>query len=153
MLRDADGHSMMTGRNEVSHKLIPPAKKGDPYKAVIIVGSQSRYSIQRVKGDEESEEQAARQRTDHFGDEAETSDLEVYDSDLVGPTEDAKPDQRTAKSASEKVEKTVTRQADQQQREYELVYQDGKWMLITPLDPETEQSIENAFKRALDTQI
>jgi hypothetical protein len=30
---------------------------------------------------------------------------------------------------------------------------DGKWTLITPLDPETEQSIQNAFKRALEMQI
>src|SRR5688572_23283186 len=48
VVRDtAGGHSMMTGRNDVTHELIPPAKQGDPYKGVITVESESRYSLQR----------------------------------------------------------------------------------------------------------
>jgi hypothetical protein len=154
VLRDSEGHSMMTGRNEVRHKLIPPAKAGDPYKAVITVGSQSRYSIQRSTSEEdEGQEQAAEQRTDILAEEEEQSDIQVFDPDLIGPSGDTNQKRRTAKSASEKPDKTVTRQADKQERNYELVYEDGKWMLVTPLDPETEQSIQNAFKRALEMQI
>ena len=37
-------------------------------------------------------------------------------------------------------------------RKYELVYQNGRWTLITELNTKTEQLIQNAFRNALDTQ-
>jgi hypothetical protein len=37
-------------------------------------------------------------------------------------------------------------------RKYELVYEGGRWALVTPLDPKTEQSIQHAFDVALRTQ-
>jgi len=155
VLHDEEGHSMMTGRNEVSHKLIPPAKEGDPYKAVITVGSHSHYSIQRSTSDEaeDDEQTGEQQRFDSLAAEGQDTDIQVFDGDLVSPSGEKKPDRRTASPATEKAEKTVTRQADRQERHYELVYQDGKWTLVTPLDPETEQAIQNAFKRALEMQI
>jgi hypothetical protein len=42
---------------------------------------------------------------------------------------------------------------DREDRKYELLYQDGKWILVTELNKETEQAVQNAFKSALDTQI
>ncbi|MEX0612827.1 MAG: hypothetical protein WD738_16060 [Pirellulales bacterium] len=155
VLHDSEGHSMMTGRNEVSHELIPPAKEGDLYKAVITVGSQSRYSIQRLASetDEKDDDQAGDQTTDSFGESDDKSGLEVYDQDLISDSGGKNQDRRATPSPAEKTEKTVTRQADRQERKYELVYQNGRWSLITTLDPETEQSIQNAFKRALETQI
>jgi hypothetical protein len=154
VLRDADGHSMMTGKNEVSHKLIPPANEGEPYKAIITVGSQSRYSIQRSTSDkDEDEETSNNEREDGLAEEQEETDLKVFDQDLITPSGTAGKGRRNARPTSENTEKTVTRQADRQERNYELVYQDGKWTLVTKLDPETEQSIQNAFKRALEMQI
>jgi hypothetical protein len=153
VLRDGEGHSMMTGKNEVSHKLIPPAKEGDPYKAVITVGSQSRYSIQRSSGDEEEEdEHSGNERKDRLGEEGEATDLEVFDPDLISPPDDARQGRRTAQPTTENTAKSVTRQADRHERNYELIYADGKWTLVTMLDPETEQSIQNAFRRALEMQ-
>jgi hypothetical protein len=153
VLRGADGHSMMTGKNEVSDELIPPAKEGEPYKAVITVGSQSRYSIQHSTTESEGAEeaQAADDGTDSFADLGEGGGVEVFDPDLIS-TPGAARDGRNSPSP-ETTEKTVTRQADRQDRRYELIYEDGKWSLVTKLDPETEQSIQNAFRRALATQI
>jgi hypothetical protein len=153
VLRDEDGHSMMTGKNEVSHELIPPSKEGEPYKAIITVGSQSHYSIQRATSDEDDEGQVEKQRIDSLAQETDETGLEVFDSELVGSSGKAKQDRRPPSSAAEKSEKTVTRQADRQERKYEFVYVDGKWTLVTPLDAETEQSIQNAFNRALEMQI
>jgi len=154
VLHDAEGHSMMTGRNEVSHKLIPPAKEGDPYKAVITVGSHSHYSIQRSTSEESvEEEQSDQQRRDSLAEEGPDTDIQVFDPELISPSSDKNQDRKTTPSTSETSEKTVTRRPDRQERHYELVYMDGKWTLITPLDPETEQSIQNAFKRALEMQI
>ena len=42
---------------------------------------------------------------------------------------------------------------DQRERKYELQYVDGRWRLVTPLQKETEQSIDNAFTTALGKQI
>jgi hypothetical protein len=152
VLHNSEGHSMMTGRNEVSHELIRPTKDGEPYRAVITVGSQSRYSIQRSTSDEEESDEADEQQSDPLAEEGEESDLEFFDRELVGPGS-AKQDRRSPPSTNENPEKTVTRQADKQERKYELVYEKGKWTLVTKLDPETEQSIQNAFKRALEMQI
>jgi len=153
VLRDEEGHSMMTGRNTVSHELIRPAKEGDPYKAVITVGSESRYSIQRSTSETEEEKRSADQQSDVFAEEGEDSDIEIFDRNLASSPAGTKQDGRTAQSANEKSDTTVTRQADRRERKYELIYEDGKWTLITKLDPETEQSIQNAFKRALEMQI
>jgi hypothetical protein len=152
VLHNSEGHSMMTGRNEVSHELIRPTKDGEPYRAVITVGSQSRYSIQRSTSDEEESDEADEQPSDPLAEEGEESDLQLFDRELVGPGS-AKQDRQPPPSTKENAEKTVTRQADKQERKYELVYENGKWTLVTKLDPETEQSIQNAFKRALEMQI
>src|SRR5687768_11863660 len=47
VVRREGGHSMMSGRNEVSHELIPPPKEGDPYKGIITVDSAWKYSLQQ----------------------------------------------------------------------------------------------------------
>ena len=37
-------------------------------------------------------------------------------------------------------------------RKYDLLYENGRWLLDTVPNQKTEQSIQNAFKNALDTQ-
>jgi hypothetical protein len=46
----------------------------------------------------------------------------------------------------------VARRPEEETRKYELDYVDGRWKLVTELNPDTESSIQNAFKNALDTQ-
>jgi hypothetical protein len=44
------------------------------------------------------------------------------------------------------------RHEDKDARTFDLEYRDGRWVLLTKLDPKTEQSIENAFRTAFETQ-
>ena len=153
VLQEEGGHSMMTGRNKVTHELIPPAKDGDPYKAVITVVSESNYSIQRVQGEGNENAQQDEEASDEGSNDplsADESDgAEVFDSDLVSTPKDTPKNRRSPQSAGGK---TVARQADSEERKYELVYKDGKWELVTELDLKTEKSIQNAFDHALSMQ-
>jgi hypothetical protein len=153
VFRDEEGHSMMTGKNEVSHKLIRPTKEGEPYKAIITVGSQSRYSIQRSTSEEENDDQSHGESSDNPLDDPDDTGNEGFDDELISDSGSGEPGRKTIPLPPEKHDKKVTRQADRQERKYELIYEDGRWTLVTKLDPETEQSIENAFKRALEMQI
>ena len=153
VVRQEHGHSMMVGKNEVNHELIRPQKEGEPYKGIITVDSQSSYSIKRSGSSDENDAkdngdndvaQAADLATDPGG-------LEILDPELVNSS----PSNGGARASSAgSTEPIVRRQADDWPvRKYELEYRNGRWELVTRLDPETEQSIENAFKKALKTQI
>jgi hypothetical protein len=148
------GHSMMVGKNEVSHVLIRPAKEGEPYKGIIKVDSESRYSIKKsTEQDEESESEKDSEEEDapsRLNAAGEPSGTEILDTELVGTVGASEKISRPKLPAGNSV---VSRQKDQMEREYELLYQNGRWELVTKLDPETEQSIDNAFKHALQTQI
>jgi hypothetical protein len=153
IMRQESGQSMMVGKNEVSHELIRPTKEGETYRAVITVSSQSRYSIQRTREepepDDENEEQPA--TTELTGESEDAAGQEIFDSELVGGGSAPRNEpRRTSPGATEQF---VDRRADQGERDYDLVYEGGRWKLITELDDETEQAIRDAFKRALDTQL
>ena len=153
VISDSSGRSTMTGTNKVSHELLRPANETDPYKAVVTVTSQSRYSIKRTK---DSSEDAAREKNaDPKADNplAETGDdksVESFDPGLIG-----KPAAEGSKTSTpaRTTEDVIRRPPDDEVRKYELLYQDGRWILVTELSKETEQSIQNAFNSALSTQI
>jgi hypothetical protein len=148
------GHSMMAGSNEVTHELVRPAKEGDPYKGFITVLSKSQYSIQRST--DRQEENAQEEKPDDqeseslFGDAGEPSGNAILDSDLVSTSSASGSTSRPVSQASEN---TVIRRPNESDRKYELIFKDGRWSLVTELDPETEQSIQYAFDYALNTQI
>lgn len=151
---DAGGHSMLTGRNEVTHQLIPPTKKGDPYKGVITVESQSRYSMQRsteeteANGDEQAGNESGNSQAlseDDFG-------VEILDPDLVSAPGARGQSRRASPGKGEKNGVTVARKENENVRTYELVYENGRWKLVTSLDPKTEKSIQFAFEQALESQ-
>jgi hypothetical protein len=153
VMRQEGGHSMMTGRNKVSHELIPPTKDGEPYKATITVTSQSRYSIQRtnvpVESDHKDDVKDQTTSADPLNETDDTSGLEILDPDLVGASGSSSQARRSSAGSTERL---VDSRPDQGERKYELVYEKGRWNLVTKLDSETEQSIENAFVQALKTQ-
>jgi hypothetical protein len=150
---DEHGHSMMYGKNEVSHELIPPTKEGEPYKAVITVDSKSSYSIQRSGSSSDDDENDQRQDVASVEDLAnDPGGLEILDDDLVSGSPTGNSSNRGSGDAAS--EPIVRRQAeDWPVRKYELEYRNGRWELVTKPDPETEQSIQNAFDQALKTQI
>jgi hypothetical protein len=145
------GHSRMVGQNKVAHELIPPAKDGDPYKGVITVNSESSYSMRRSTDKEEASEE----KTDSQESESVIPDLDdpggiqALQSDLLnanGLSGSGRPRLPVRDPAVSSTKDTVV-------RNYDLLYKNGRWSLVTKLDPETEQSIINAFDRALKTQI
>lgn len=132
----------MLGSNKVSKELIPPTEEGGVYKAVITVMSESRYSITRTKeSDDDSND--ANQNKKSNDPLAETNAAgEPVDSQLP------KPD-----LGKNRVPTSMLPTQDKQDtRKYALEYKNGRWELMTELDKETEQSIQNAFKNALATQ-
>lgn len=149
------GHSMMVGKSEVSHQLIRPAKVGDPYKAIITVDSEARYSIQRSTtrdDDAQREEQSRNQASQSsIGGKDDPLSINILDPDLVGTPSSGNPNRRPTPPGEET---SVARMPPNEvKKSYELLYQNGRWSLVSELDPETEQSIENAFQQALKTQI
>jgi hypothetical protein len=150
--RREGGHSMMSGDNKVSHELIPPRNDGDPYKAIITVESQSSYSLQRtITTDDHEENNNSGSKNSSPGLGSEDNPVDILDSDLVGnPTEAAAPSRAQANVDSTTI---ARRPQAPTKKSYELQYENGRWGLVTKLDPETEQGIKNAFDHALKTQI
>jgi hypothetical protein len=153
VISDSSGRSTMTGTNKVSHELIRPANETDPYKAVITVTSQSRYSIKRAKDsseDADREKNADPKADNPLAETGDDSGVESFDPGLIG-----KPAAESSKTSgpARTTPDVIRRPPDEEVRKYELLYQNGRWILVTELSKETEQSIQNAFNSALDTQI
>lgn len=155
VVSDANGRSTMSGSNKVSSKLIPPAKEGDPYRAEVTVESKSSYSILRTKdsGDEKQREKDADTKSDSLLKDADKANgVESFDPSVAGgPATSA--DSGGAAPAPHGGEGTVARRPDVERRTYELIYKDGRWGLVTELNKETEQSVQNAFHSAFETQM
>jgi hypothetical protein len=151
VVRQESGHSMMVGKNEVSHELIRPTKEGEPYRAVITVASRSRYSLKRDSVPEDDSQDKADNQSSGIdsSDESGDSGTEIIDSDLVSSQDS---NNQTRRSNAGSTETMIARRPDEGERNYDLVYDKGRWKLVTKLDPETERSIRNAFDQALKTQ-
>jgi hypothetical protein len=148
------GHSMMAGQNEVTHEIIKPAKDGEPYRGIITVVSQSNYSIQLTpdRPEEPPREEKSRDQGSEsgLGDLNPSDGIDILDSGLAGQASTAGSNSRSGQVANDG---TIARRQNQSDRKYELEYKDGRWTLITKLDPKTEQGIQFAFDHALKNQI
>jgi hypothetical protein len=149
VVSDASSRSTLTGTNKVSHELIKPANAGEPYKAVVTVTSQSRYWVARTKetddADRDAKEAAAKNAKQAVESGAENANSS--DPSASAPSGDLRSHGPLTG------ERTALPSSDEDQRKYELVYENGRWKLVTQLNLETEQSVQNAFNNALDTQM
>jgi hypothetical protein len=146
VIADSNGRSTMTGTNKVNHEMIRPADGSDKLKAIVTVTSQSRYSIKRSKETTEEKPEDAAKKNSLANPEDEQNGVESFD-----PSVASKPSAETSPSTG-RSEDVVARRPEEETRKYELDYVDGRWTLVTKLDPDTESSIQNAFKNALDVQ-
>jgi hypothetical protein len=142
--------TMMTGRNIVSHELLPPKTSGDSYRAKITVKSDTQYSLQRST--ERSSGPDASQSNNASADNSagDNSDVQIFD-----PAVASSPSGGEAASNAEKLDPnavTVAQTEHKYERTYELVYENGQWKLVTELDPNTEEQIKVAFEHALASQ-
>jgi hypothetical protein len=149
----AGGHSRLVASSNVTSELKPPATAGEPYRGTITVVSKSRYSLARTGDDadqENGDDQAGKERSDGAGidDPANASGgVEIDDPAVVRPAS-GEGGRRLVPD-----EGAVARRFDQTERIFELEHQDGRWVLLTKPDPETERSIQSAFEEALNTQF
>jgi hypothetical protein len=143
------GQTMMTGRNTVSYELLTPQKEGEPFKAKITVTSDTQYSLQRSPEKPEADDSNQSQDS---ADEASSNDSDVQIFDPAVASAPGGPDRRTTTGKIDTNAVTVARTANKLERYYELVHENGRWKLVTKLDPNTEESIKLAFDRALASQ-
>ena len=150
VVSDSTTRTMMSGAIKVSGDLIRPTNETDPFKAVITVVSQSHYSIKRTIDD--SNEKLHEKDADAKKDDPLAVDNDASFFETGTNSQDAS-DNHASRTAPRPGEEAVSRRPDEATRKYELLYQNGRWTLVTKLNPETEQSVQNAFNNALDTQI
>jgi hypothetical protein len=143
--------TMMTGKSVVTHTLLPPEKEGEPLKAEIKVVSDTHYSLQHST--EKPDAQNADADEESAGDGTATGgpDVQIFDP-AVASAPGAAAERRGTPSKFDPNAVTVARTQTNYERVYELVYEDGRWKLLTKLDPNKEESIRVAFDRALESQ-
>jgi hypothetical protein len=151
-LPDGSGNqSMMTGRNTVTPKLLPPVKDDEPFKAEIKVESNFQYSLQRSSEDSGADESGQAEDTRDDSSSTDDSDVQIFDP-AVSSAPGGATERRSTASKVDPNAKIVASTTRKYERIYGLVHEEGRWKLITKLDPKTEESIKLAFDRALDSQ-
>lgn len=151
---EGGSRSTMVGTNKVTSEIVPPTTQSDPYKAIVKVTSQSQYSLRRSKnGTEENEHDpnGKSQTKNPLDDQAEKAGFSKAKSNPDHDATKEKNDKAGSKS-NQPNEEIVTRRPDVQVRQYELIYENGRWRLVTQLNPKTEKSIQFAFDQALASQ-
>ena len=127
--------------NVVTSQLIKPTDSTTPYRGIITVTSTSTYSLRKSADDaDDQKKQDASPDDKRYLDNPDDEGFDSLDNQLVtdAPADDS--------SGTDTIE-SVQRRTDTDVRNYELAYHDGHWALMTKLDPETEKSVDNAFKR------
>jgi hypothetical protein len=148
---DSGTRSLLTGSNKVSYELIRPTSPTENYKAVITVTTESKYSLRRTKDDLPEEQPDANANEDTTLKNPNDKNVgEVFDSGFKSTPQ---PDATKSRSTSPSTEDTVVQHPDKTERKCELVYENGRWKLITELNKDTEGALQNAFHDALATQI
>lgn len=149
IVSDGTGRSTLTGTNKVSYELIRPATPSDPYKAVVTVVSRSNYSIKRTKENSQDDARDKNSKDDSSSKPGDEAKSEFISANSVSP---APADAAKSTPGAAPSDELVARRPDEEERKYELLYKDGRWVLTTELNKETEQSIQNAFNSALAVQ-
>jgi hypothetical protein len=152
VITQSGSRTTMLGSNKVTSELIKPTTPDGHYKAVVTVTTESHYSLRRTKAaeDAEREQNAKNQGTSALDDPDEKKGVGILEPDLAGPPQNG--NSQSATKPTQPDEDIVTRRPNEEVRKYELVDDGRQWVLVTKLDPKTEQSIQFAFDEALGRQ-
>lgn len=126
-----------TYSDRVTDQFIPPSNEGDVFRGTIIITTTSTYSLTRSQEEKKEKDSSSEEEEDQL-DPADLSDLKSR-----VPTKSKGVDLRDS---------PVARRETKEVQTYELEFQKGRWALITELDPDTERSLQDAFKHALRQQ-
>jgi hypothetical protein len=150
VVTNANGRSSMAGSNKVSYELMPPKTENDPYKATITVKSEFRYSVKvSSETSDESGHEKSGNKNDRIMSDKDQKGSAPFESGIGKSSTDSS---KSAAAPTHPTEQVLPR-TDDEEHKYNLVYRDGQWILVTELNKETEQAVQNAFKSALATQI
>jgi len=156
VVTNANTRSSMVGTNKVSYEMIPPAGGENRYKAVVTIVSQTQYSFHRSKstGEESDKDQnASNQNQSTLNERKDNTSISILDSTLAGKATRSPSDASGGSSSkNDSVEEVAASRPDQRVRKYDLVYENGRWVLATKPDPKNEKSIQFAFDQALSGQ-
>lgn len=147
VVNNPNGRTSMTGTNKVSSEVFPPKSDGEPYKATITVHSESRYSVKVTSEAPEDSGHEKSSKGDRLSSDKDQKGSDSFDQFSTKGVGDSKSSGQATRASEQ-----VLPHADVEERKYDLVHQDGRWVLVTELNKETEQAIQNAFKSALETQ-
>jgi hypothetical protein len=144
---DEGGRSQFVVNNEVTSKLIPPAKEGDIYRGTITVTSRSYYSLLRSEGS--ADDKTAKKSENDFSlmddDDSQGDGLSASDDGLISAAPSHEDKSQTSAES-------VYRRPDEDIRNFELAYENGRWVLKTEPDAKTEMAVKKAFDYALGKQ-
>jgi hypothetical protein len=151
----ANARSHFSVHNDVTSAIIRPTSPSEPYRATITVTSHTTYSIRHIpevekkSGDKEKKNGGQEPGTNPLdetqGNGSSTSSTDSGEDPLVMSSKGTRP-------LLSRPEDAVARRADDEDRTYDLVYENGRWTLKTQLDLKTEQAVKNAFDYALKLQ-
>jgi hypothetical protein len=148
---DEDSRSRFVVNNEVTSQLIPPTDKSRNYRGTITITSRSYYSFRHSEGakGEGGKESAAESGGDEFnilGESGSTDEFGTTNDGLISAAPAAQEEEPGI--SSERVEF----REDEDVRTFELEFENGRWVLKTQPNPETEQAVIKAFEFALSRQ-
>lgn len=145
---DAGGRSAFTVSNRVTSNLYPPEAQDENYRGTITVSTRTMYSIRRSDDSEgDTSSQSSEEESFSLLDDPDSSDM-TFGSDDDGLVTATPADSKSTAPAAE----NVTSRMDEDVRTFEMEYLNGRWVLKTQPDPETERSIQKAFDYALGLQ-
>lgn len=149
------GHSRLIASSSVTSQLIPPAKQGDPYRATITVTSKSSYSMRRSEEHlddlQRSDDQGQHSSGGSLDDPGNiSSGVEILDPGLASPVAGDGENRRLPDTSDAVV---LRRPSVEEEQIFDLEYRNGRWVLLTNPDPDTQRAIKSAFDEALATQI
>jgi hypothetical protein len=143
---DEGGRSQFIVNNEVASEFIPPTADGEPFRGVITVTSRSYYSLLRSDGAVKDDKKSKRGK-DEFSmvDDAEGDEFGSTNDGLVSEVP-------SADDAAQSKHGDVYRRPDEDVSQFDLVYENDRWVLKTEPDAKTELAVKKAFDYALGLQ-
>jgi hypothetical protein len=149
----ANARSHFSVHNDVSSELIKPASADENYRAKITVKSHTLYSLRHLPDSDSKKSDTDKKKTS--GQDSGSNPLDdskgINGSDT--PTDSVSSSTtKSPKSVLGRPDDAVNSLSDEEVRTYDLVYENGRWALKTPLDLKTELSVKNAFDYALKLQ-
>jgi hypothetical protein len=140
------GVSVYTIENQVSHEYLPAEQADGEHRAKITVESRSRFSIKPAQGNKDSRDDTSEKSAREGAGTASGA----AGAGVGGGLSSGGGSRSTSRGVGGEVPEA---HKNTEIRTYELAYRNGRWELVTAIDPETDKAALEAFKYAIQTQL